>query len=165
MLAEPKIKVDKLDLALIKELRSDSRRSVRQLAKSLNESPSTIYNRVKRLESKEMIKKWTISLDYSLLNLNIIAWVQISLEKYQTGSNGNRFPHNSVVEQLKEIEGIYEIFFISGDYDILVKLRADSVKTIGSIVMEEIRVIPGVSGAVTNTCFEAVMEECDRTTL
>ena len=69
---------DELDLRLLKELKKDSRRSVRQLAKSLNESPSTVYNRVKRLEAKSVIRRWTVSLDYEQLDLDHIAFVFVS---------------------------------------------------------------------------------------
>ncbi|MHA2033157.1 MAG: Lrp/AsnC family transcriptional regulator [Candidatus Kariarchaeaceae archaeon] len=161
MLIVPKIKLDELDNKLIRELKLDSRRSVRQLAKSLNESPSTIYNRVKRLEAKEIIKKWTVTLDYAALNLDTVAFVFVSLGATdQTKTNG-RFSRHSIVEQLKRIEGVYEIHFVSGDADILVKIRADSIKSIGSIVMNEIRTLPGVVSTTTNTCFESMIDETD----
>ncbi len=156
-----RIKLDELDNKLIRELKLDSRRSVRQLAKSLDESPSTIYNRVKRLESKEIIKKWTVTLDYSALNLDTVAFVFVNLGGSDASKNNGRFNRHSVVEQLKQIDGVYEIHFVSGESDILIKLRADSIKSIGKVVMNEIRSLPGVVSTVTNTCFESVLDETD----
>ena len=99
---------DDLDYRLLHELKVDSRRSVRQLAKSLNESPSTIYNRVKRLESKAVIRRWTVTLDYEQLNLETTAFVFVCLDSQNT--NGNPHVISSLVQCLggaKKIECIY----------------------------------------------------------
>lgn len=149
---------DELDIRLLKELRIDSRRSVRQLAKSLGESPSTVYNRVKRLESREVIKKWTICFDYDQLDLNTVAFISIAL-KSPTDSSSNQEHLRDMAKEISKIKGIYEVHLISGEFDLLVKVRSKSLKTIGQLVIEKLRAMPCVDKTLTNACFETILEE------
>jgi DNA-binding Lrp family transcriptional regulator len=103
---------DELDLRLLKELKEDSRRSVRQLAKSLKESPSTVYNRVKRLEAKSVIRGWTVNLDYGQLDLDHIAFVFVSIDTNYL--NGTTHDLKGIVEKIKEVAGIHEMHIFGG---------------------------------------------------
>ena len=139
-------------MRLLKELKKDSRRSVRQLAKSLNESPATIYNRVKRLESRDVIKNWTVAVDYAKLSLSTTAFVLIEIEKINDGVSAY-----DVAEQISTIDGVFEVHLITGDYDLLIKVRAESVQDIGKLILNEIRQLPGVGRTITNTCFQSII--------
>ena len=154
---------DDLDYRLLHELKVDSRRSVRQLAKSLNESPSTIYNRVKRLESKEVIRRWTVTLDYDQLNLDTTAFVFVCLDP----QNVNGKPQNlrEIANKIKEIPGIYEMHFLSGECDLLLKIRSDSVKSVGQLVIDRIRQIPGVRNAATSLSIDVLLDEGELPTI
>ncbi|MCY3409994.1 MAG: Lrp/AsnC family transcriptional regulator [Candidatus Heimdallarchaeota archaeon] len=150
---------DELDMRLLHELLADSRRSVRQLAKSLNESPSTIYNRVKRLKEKDIIKRYTIALDYTQLDMVTTAFVCIEI----AATNGSSFNQEEIAKEISKIEGVYEVHLVSGEFDILCKIRANSIETIGEIVLKKIRRIKGVSRAKTNSVFKSVLEFGDLT--
>ncbi len=149
---------DELDLRLLNELRKDSRRSVRQLAKSLNQSPSTIYNRVKRLEVKDVIKRWTVNLDYSQLNLSTTAFI---LVKLNTFVNGEILDPRKIAKEISKIKGVFEVHLMTAEWDLIVKVRAKNIKEIGELSMQKIRTIPGVEKTVTNTCFETILENGD----
>ena len=148
---------DDLDYRLLHELKVDSRRSVRQLAKSLNESPSTVYNRVKRLESKAVIRRWTVTLDYEQLNLETTAFVFVCLDSQNT--NGKPQNLREIANKIKEIPGIYEMHFLSGECDLLLKIRSDSAKSVGQLVIDKLRQIPGVRKAATSLSIEVLIEE------
>ncbi len=146
---------DEIDIDLLNELLKDSRRSVRQLAKTLNMSPSTVYNRINKLKEKNVIKRWSISLDYNKLNLSTTAFVLVEV----SGINGKSFNHQVIADEISEIKGVYEVHLISGEFDLLVKIRANTIENIGDLVLNQIRNIPGVSKTQTNTCFRSILEE------
>jgi DNA-binding Lrp family transcriptional regulator len=148
---------DELDLRLLKELKNDSRRSVRQLAKSLNESPSTIYNRVKRLEAKSVIRRWTVNLDYEQLEMDHIAFVFVSIDT--NSLNGTNHTMREIIDKIKEVAGIHEMHLLSSEFDILLKIRGDCAKNIGNLVVDKIRQIPGVSKTVPALSLETIIEE------
>jgi DNA-binding Lrp family transcriptional regulator len=64
-----------------------------------------------------------------------------------------------VAEQLAKLEGVYEVHMISGDWDILAKVRGENVERIGELVTEKLRELPGVGKTVTCAVFKTVKEE------
>lgn len=155
------VKLDELDFKLMRELRTNSRRSIRQFAKAINENPSTVYNRLNRLESTGVIKKWAVALDYSLLNLDVVFYIFVSVECEGSLESDLKFDMMEVSEQLKKVKGICEITLMTGNFDIFVKLRTDSLESAAEIIMDQIRTIPGVSKIVSHNCYETVLCECD----
>jgi DNA-binding Lrp family transcriptional regulator len=47
---------------------------------------------------------------------------------------------------------------ITGDYDLLIKVRGKSIEDIGKIVIDKFRVLPGVEKSATSACFETIKE-------
>ena len=51
-----------------------------------------------------------------------------------------------------------EVHIITGDWDLLVKLRAESVDAIGKFVVDKLRLIKGLEKTLTCMVFETVKE-------
>tara|TARA_B100000123_G_C25598522_1_gene370373 strand:+ start:165 stop:398 length:234 start_codon:yes stop_codon:yes gene_type:complete len=52
-------------------------------------------------------------------------------------------------EKIKQLENVKDATMLFGDYDIIIKLEADSLGIIAKIVVDTIRQIPGVTGSKT----------------
>lgn len=152
------IDLDNLDMNLLRELRKDSRQSVRQLAKALGESPSTVYNRVKRLEKNEIIKKFTIAFSYNHLNLSTVAFIFVGLKPPEPN---DVLDIRGMAREIAKISNVCEVHLISGEFDLLIKVRSQSLKTVGEFVIDELRSKPYVLKTATNACFETILEECE----
>jgi DNA-binding Lrp family transcriptional regulator len=71
-----KKEIDELDIEILKYLQNDARKSLKKLADDLNKKTSTIYHRLQRLNSNNII------LGYSLIiNPDCLAIKKISYEK------------------------------------------------------------------------------------
>ncbi|HLN88637.1 MAG TPA: Lrp/AsnC family transcriptional regulator, partial [Candidatus Binatia bacterium] len=53
---------------------------------------------------------------------------------------------------------VQEIHIITGDWDILVKLRAENVEAVGKFVVDKLRLIKGLDKSLTCMVFETVKE-------
>ncbi|OLS26614.1 MAG: Leucine-responsive regulatory protein [Candidatus Heimdallarchaeota archaeon LC_2] len=157
----PVFKIDKLDFKILRELKVNSKRSIRQLASRINESHSTVYNRIIRLESSGIIKKWTVAIDYSLLNLDIIFYVSINIEYEGYGDSPLKFNCFNICQEIMQLKGVCELSMINGEFDILAKVRTNSLQTTAEIIIDQIRIIPGVSKVVSNHCYQTILEECN----
>ena len=70
--------IDKLDLEILKLLSRDSKISFSEISNLLKVSNTTIHVRIKRLQKLEVIKNFTITIDYNKLGLTTLAiWVFI----------------------------------------------------------------------------------------
>ncbi|MHA1212529.1 MAG: Lrp/AsnC family transcriptional regulator, partial [Candidatus Heimdallarchaeota archaeon] len=58
-----------------------------------------------------------------------------------------------LAERIAEINNVYEVHLISGEWDILVKIRGESLEKIGQIVLDEIRPLKGIVKTITCPSF------------
>ena len=60
-----------------------------------------------------------------------------------------------VAEALVEIEGVSEVYSISGSYDLLIKCYLAADEDIGHFVNEKIQQVAGITGTMTTIAFNA----------
>ena len=89
---------------------------------------------------KKLIKKFTIEIDETLLGIGVKATVGI-----------NRDPKlkESIHKQLMETSEVVSISEITGRFDILVRVFADNLEALHSVVIEKIGKIDGIQNTET----------------
>ncbi len=60
-----------------------------------------------------------------------------------------------VAEALVEIEGVSEVYSISGSYDVLIKCYLPADEDIGHFVNEKIQKVAGITSTMTTIAFNA----------
>jgi len=127
-------------MKLLYELSKDGSISVPNLSKKLGINASVLYSRIKRLMKKKLIKKFTIEIDETLLGIGVKATVGI-----------NRDPKlkESIHKQLMETSEVVSISEITGRFDILVRVYADNLEALHSVVIEKIGKIDGIKNTET----------------
>jgi DNA-binding Lrp family transcriptional regulator len=63
-----------------------------------------------------------------------------------------------VAEEIAKFAEVQEVHIITGDWDLLIKLRAESVDSIGKFVVDKLRLIRGLEKTLTCMVFEIVKE-------
>lgn len=129
--------VDETDRAIIEILRRDARKSFTDIAKMLNLSEGAVRRRVKNLVDKGVIKSFTVELakEYSV---SAVTFVSVS----------PAVPTPEVADKLIKIEGVDEVYEITGAVDVMTVISVPSMTDLNKVI-EEIRNINGVSE--TNT--------------
>ncbi len=145
--------LDDKDRAILTELQKDARRSTKAIAKDLNIPRATVHERIKRMMEKGIIKGFTVVPDYSQLGEPVTAFILISF-----------LPNNDVSQRelagkIAGLDGVQEVHLISGEHDILIKVRGRSMEGIGSLVIDKLRMIPGVGKTLTVASFASIKEE------
>lgn len=131
---------DELDMKLLYELTKDSSISVPNLSKKLGINASVLYSRIKRLMKKKVIKKFTIVIDDSILGIGVKATVGV-----------NRDPKlkDSIHTQLMETPEVVSISEITGRFDIMIRVYAENLEALHTIVIEKIGKIDGIKNTET----------------
>ena len=127
-------------MKLLYELAKDSSISVPNLSKKLGINASVLYSRIKRLLKKKLIKKFTIVIDDSILGIGVKATVGI-----------NRDPKlkDSIHEQLMETPEVVSISEITGRFDIMIRVYAENLEALHTVVIEKIGKIDGIQNTET----------------
>ena len=145
--------LDEKDRLILRELREDSKKTTKTIAESTGIPRTTVHDRIHKMEQSGVIRRFTVVPNYEQIGEPTTAFVFISY------SGGTGSSQKEVAEQLAKLEGVYEVHMISGDWDILAKVRGENVERIGGLVTERLREIPGVGRTVTCAVFKTVKEE------
>ena len=141
---------DDLDLKLLSELKKDSSISVPVLSKKLGINSSVMYSRIKRLIKKKLIKKYTIEIDDAQLGFEVKASVGI-----------NRDPKfkDEIQQSLLNTPEVAEICEITGRFDIIIKVLAEDLEQLHTIIIDKI----GKIDRIQNTETFVELEKTDKT--
>jgi Lrp/AsnC family leucine-responsive transcriptional regulator len=77
---------------------------------------------------------------------------------YRSKADGVPVSQRTVAEEIGKFAEVQEVHIITGDWDLLVKLRAESVDAIGKFVVDKLRLISGLEKTLTCMVFETVKE-------
>ncbi len=130
-----KVEIDKLDIMILAKLLEDSRIPFRRLARSLSVSESTIYLRVRKLRNSRILKSYTIDVDLNKLGFLQQVYVEIKVMPQYI---------KNIVEELKEKPSVLEIYEVSGEYPLLLKIVSTSNEELSSTI-DEIALIKGIT--------------------
>ena len=127
-------------MKLLQELTKDSSISVPNLSKKLGINASVLYSRINRLVKKKLIKRFTIVVDDTLLGIGVKALVGV-----------NRDPKlkDSIHKQLMETSEVVSISEVTGRFDMIVRVSADNLESLHTVVIEKIGKIDGIHNTET----------------
>jgi len=111
--------------------------SLGQLSKILVIPKSSVYRRIQKLESNGIIKGYSAKLDHNKIGKLIIAFILISIN---SGINNSQ---ESIARKIARVPEVYDIHIITGEYDMIAKVRTSTVESLGDLVVNKIRKIKG----------------------
>ncbi len=141
--------MDDIDTAILRSLIKNSRISLSQMSKEIDVPDATISNRLKKLEN-DVIKRYTVILDWQKIGLDITAIIIIQTESEL---------HESVKEELSKLNEVSEVYSVSGEYDILIKVWVPNIEELNKLMNTKIRSIDGVQDLTEMIVMERVKEE------
>ncbi len=127
-------------MKLLFELTRDANISVPNLSKKLGINASVLYSRIKRLSKKKLIKKYTIIIDDTLLGFGVKATV---------GINRDPKSKDQIHKALMVTPEIASISEVTGRFDIMVRVFAQNLEALHSVVIEKIGKIDGIQNTET----------------
>lgn len=109
--------MDKTDKILLGILQRDSRIPLQEIAKKLGVSKSTTHYRIGKFEREKIIEGYHAKLNAAKLGYEYLAVVLVKA-KY-----GSQY-HKKVGTKLSKIAGVWAVYYVLGDYDFIVLMRA-----------------------------------------
>ena len=133
--------MDIVDLKILELLKDDSRMSFNDISENVGKTEATVRRRVKKLKDEEIIKKFTI--EYRIDNKpRTRATVKVEPDFKEI---------KRILKELLEIEEITNIWRLSGDCGLFMKVEIESIEKFNPLIEEKISQIKGVK--IVETCF------------
>ena len=143
--------LDRIDAILVAALQEDGRLRLEDLARRVELAPSSVHDRLRRLQRDGVIRRWTIDVAPEALGLTVLAFVGVRSSR----------PCSEVVGALEQIREIEECQSVAGQLSMILKLRASSTEHLLEII-ERLRQIPGVESTETTIVLKALFERGPR---
>ena len=136
--------VKEVDERLLGLLRQNARLSTSELARALGLSRSTVHGRIKRLEREGVIAGYTVEYGNRYQQRLMSAHVLIKTRQ-KLAARTNR--------DLHDIPEIRSLYAISGDYDLIAVVQAESTEAL-SQVLDRIGDLEGVDRTSSSVILE-----------
>ncbi len=145
--------LDATDRRILDKLVEDAGRSLAQIARELDLPRPTVNYRIQRMRKQGIIRKFTVLRDHVLLGQGLTSFVFVRYAR-----DGKRSPKELAAEVAK-LPQVYEVHLVTGEWDLLLKVRTADLEELGSLVMEELRGLEGVARTLTSSVLATVAEE------
>jgi DNA-binding Lrp family transcriptional regulator len=138
-------RLDNIDQAMLRELSTDARISIRALADRLSISRANAYSRLERLTTDGVITGYTTEIDPYKAGLGTSAYVMLTVEQTSW---------RAMQAGLQDIPYVQHIALVGGDFDVLLLVRTPDNATLRDVVLERIQAVKGIRATRTWLIFE-----------
>lgn len=137
------MKLDSVDLKILKILQDDGRISNLELSQMIGLSPAPTLERVKKLEKAGVIKGYQAVLDLYRLGLGTETFMQVSLAYNKQNAIDN------FMEQIAKIDEIIECYQITGASDFILRILVKDVSAYEQLVREKLSHVTEITNMQT----------------
>jgi DNA-binding Lrp family transcriptional regulator len=151
------VKLDEKDKSILALIQENSKLTAKQIAQKVDAPITTVFAKTKRMEELGVIKEYRAILAPEMLDSGTAAFILASVS-YRAKADDAPISQRVVAEEISKFPEVQEVYIITGDWDLLVKLRAESVDAVGKFVVDKLRLIKGIEKTLTCMVFETVKE-------
>ena len=142
--------LDSIDLNILTLLQDNGRMANADVARSVGMAPSAVLDRIRKLESKGVIRGYEARLEPQAVGLGLVAFIFVRTdERVGAGTTG---------DLLAAIPEVQEVHHVAGEDCYLAKVRVDSTEALGRLLRERFGTIDTVTNTRTTIVLETVKE-------
>ncbi|PCN50349.1 AsnC family transcriptional regulator [Candidatus Geothermarchaeota archaeon ex4572_27] len=142
-------RLDEIDLKILRLLQEDARMPFAKVAREVGVSEATVHMRVKKLREMNVLKGFQALIDPSSVGKGLTAITLIKADPLR---------YHEILEKLKSMDDVYEVYDVTGEYDAVVKLRSNSREELARLI-DSIGQIGGVVSTLTMIVLKTVKED------
>ncbi len=146
--------IDEVDRQILMLLQQDARMSNAAIAEKVGSTSSTVYDRVKKMERKGIIKGYVAIVDHELVNKPITAFIRLSVG----ASAANYLASKDRIRDICEADpDVLECHGVAGEDCYVLKTRASRPLDLEKLI-ENIRSNANVSRSTTSIVLSTMKE-------
>ena len=137
--------MEKTEMSILNILTEDARTPISQIAVMLGEDEATIADTIARLERQRIILKYPALVNWERVDVD---QVEAMIEVRVTPQRGEGF--EAIAEQIYRFEEVSSVYLMSGGYDLLVNIKARTMRQLALFVAEKLSTIEHVISTATH---------------
>jgi DNA-binding Lrp family transcriptional regulator len=152
-MAETSFPFDKFSRRILEEIQSNSRITVNELSDRVGLSSSPCWRRVKELEERGVVTRYTALLDRRRVGLRTCMYALVTLTRH------NQSDVEAFEARVKERHEVMECYEITGTSDYMLKVLVPEIADYDAFLHDVIFKLPGVSQVRTSVALREVKYE------
>jgi Lrp/AsnC family transcriptional regulator for asnA, asnC and gidA len=137
----PKIEMDTIDNKILRMLMNNARIPFLEIARECGISGAAIHQRVKKLTDLGVIRGARLIVDPKSMGFDVCAIIGIQLRDVSL--------HDSMVETLRAVPEVVECYFLTGKYNMLIKVYCRDNEHLMHTIFDKILTVPGITTTET----------------
>ena len=137
--------MEKLEMSILDILTADARTPLSQIAVMLGTSEHEVADTIKRLERQRIILKYPALINWEKVDVDE---VEAMIEVRVTPQRGEGY--DAIAEQIYRFDEVNSVYLMSGGYDLLVNMKARTVRQLALFVAEKLSTIEHVISTATH---------------
>lgn len=129
--------LDEIDLKILEILKKDGRKPFVEIGKELGLSEGAVRRRVRILQERGIIKRFTIELNREYV-INAVSFISFNKGEHSKG----------LVEKIAQIDAVESVYELTGRFDAMALISAKNISELNRCV-DDIRRLEGVKTTET----------------
>ena len=143
------VMIEELDRKILEALNRDARMSFRRIAKKLGISPTTLYNKVKKLEKSGVLKGYIPLIDAESVGYNLMAVISLRVKQEKD------IEVQDTISNFPQVGAVYEV---TGEWDLILVCYFKGRKDLIYFLKKELP-LSNIERANTHIVLNVVKEE------
>jgi len=143
--------LDGTDRHILALVQRDASLAQAEIAKRVGLSTAAVHERLKKLESAGVIRRWTAVVDPAAVGAQVCAFVEVFFEhpRFEKG----------FIERVKKLPAVQECHHITGEFSLLLKVRVADMPALQALLLEQLSGQEGVRQTRTVMVLSTVKED------
>jgi len=143
--------MDEFDKKILYFLQKDAKLTAKELSNRLSLSQTPIYERIKKLEKLGVIKSYVAILNADVINKSLTVFMNISIKEHGHKSR------KKFIDDISKLKDVSELYFTSGSYDFIAKVRFFSVKEYRDFLVDQIAIVENINDIDSQIVLEEII--------
>ena len=144
------MKLDELDRSILFALQENGRMALSEIARRSGVAPATVHERLAKLRRSGVVQGFCVRLDPRALGYTVTALVHLRTELADQVER--------TVSDLRAIPEVEEVHVVSGEYDLVVKIRARDTNHLQDLLVTRVHRVAGFIRSATEVCLTSPLE-------
>jgi Lrp/AsnC family leucine-responsive transcriptional regulator len=142
--------LDGTDRSILGLVQKDASLAQAEIARRVGLSTAAVHERLKKLESARVIRRWTAVVDPVAVGAQVCAFIEVFFEhpRFEKG----------FIERVKKLDAIQECQHITGEFSLLLKVRVADMSALKTLLLEQLSGHEGVRQTRTVMVLSTVKE-------
>jgi len=149
------VKLDAGDIKVLRMIQENCRLTAREISDRTGLPVTTVFAKIKRIERLGLIRGYHAVLNASELGVGTTAFI---LTSFDYKSEEKALSQRKVARELAGFHEVQEVHIITGEWDLLIKVKAKDVDSVGKFVVDKLRLVKGIEKTLTCLVFESEKE-------